>query len=54
MKSKAIITFTVIFSAIILFNACGQQNTEWQGTIEKVDGILVIKNPLCLLEDGPG
>ena len=45
MKSKAIIAFTVIFSAIILFNACGQQNTEWQGTIEKVDGILVIKNP---------
>ena len=33
------------FSILILFNACGQQKTEWQGTIEEVDGVAVVKNP---------
>jgi hypothetical protein len=30
---------------IISFVSCGQHKTEWQGTIEEVDGVTVVKNP---------
>ena len=26
--------------------SCGQQKTNWQGTIEEVDGVTVVKNPI--------
>ena len=29
----------------IFLNVCGQNHTEWQGTIEYIDGITVVKNP---------
>ncbi len=38
--------FPVLFVLIILIGiTCGQQKTEWQGSIEEVDGVLVVKNP---------
>lgn len=28
-----------------MFVFCGPQKAEWQGTIEEVDGVTVVKNP---------
>jgi len=28
-----------------MFVSCGKQRTDWQGTIEEVDGVTVVKNP---------
>jgi hypothetical protein len=46
MKNK-----TLIFSIVLLlfefniFISCRQQKAEWQGTIEEIDGVTVVKNP---------
>jgi len=34
------------FSALILFFSCGRQQAEWQGTIEHLDGVTVVHNPV--------
>ncbi len=46
MKYKAkVISIIVFLSIFILLVSCISQKTEWQGTIEEVDGITVVKNP---------
>ena len=45
MKLRVIFTVTFTLSILILFNTCGQQKTEWKGTIEEVNGVIVVKNP---------
>ena len=46
MKDKAGITPAVLLLTIFaVLISCKQQKTEWQGTIEEVDGITVVKNP---------
>lgn len=38
--------YFVLFSIIVLFlDACQQQKTDWRGTSEEVEGVMVIKNP---------
>jgi hypothetical protein len=46
MKSKTKIALIILlFSSFIMFASFGGQKVEWKGTIEKEDGIKVIKNP---------
>lgn len=46
MKNSHFLFFTITFlSAVILINACGQKRSEWQGTVEEVKGVRVVKNP---------
>ena len=46
MKNRAgifpIIPFLIVFTFL---TSCKQQKTEWQGTIEVVDGVIVVRNP---------
>ncbi|MDH5467279.1 MAG: 6-bladed beta-propeller [Candidatus Aminicenantes bacterium] len=45
-KSKTnVISIVILFSAFFLFVSCGQQKTEWKGTVEEENGITVVKNP---------
>lgn len=40
MKTKTKVVSIVLFlSIVILFISCGKQKTEWQGTIEKKNGV---------------
>ena len=58
MKLKLIKVGLTIF-LIFTFLCCSPQKTEWQGTIEEVDGITVVKNPkepiygedICIIEE---
>lgn len=43
-KAVLISTFSFI-SVLIMFIACGKQGSEWEGTIEEVEGVTVIRNP---------
>ena len=45
IKSNTIYISFVIPLLIISLMSCNQQKTEWQGTIEEVDGVTVVKNP---------
>ena len=46
MKNKAGIFSSILLLAVFtIFLSCKQQKTEWQGTIEEVDGVTVVKNP---------
>ena len=46
MKSKYKFLWAVILISIFTMSlACQKQKAEWQGTIEEVDGITVVKNP---------
>jgi len=46
MKNKDFIFSIALFlSVFILLVSCGQQKTEWKGTIEEVDGVTLVKNP---------
>ena len=46
MKNKTKVVPIVLFlSAFIMLASCGTQKTEWKGTIEKVNGVTVVKNP---------
>lgn len=45
MKAKTFFIFLTILSILILSISCSQQKTEWQGTIEEVNGVTVVKNP---------
>jgi hypothetical protein len=46
MKAKVLILDLCVVSTVILFTACGRQHGGWQGTIEKVDGVNVVRNNL--------
>jgi len=47
MRSKTLfIHAVIIFSLLILFNACGEQKALGQRTIENENGVIVMKNPL--------
>ena len=35
----------LLLPVFIILASCGQQKTEWQGTIEEGDGVTVVKNP---------
>ena len=46
MKLEAVITIGILLLIpSILLISCRQQKSEWQGTIEEVDGVTVVKNP---------
>jgi hypothetical protein len=46
MKNKTkVISIFLSFSALMMIISCQQQKAEWRGTIEEVDGIIVVKNP---------
>lgn len=47
MKTKTNINpIVVLLSIFIILASCGQQKAEWKGTIEEVDGVTVVKNPI--------
>jgi hypothetical protein len=52
MVRKLPIATIVFISLLILFISCGKQKAEWQGTIEEVDGVAVVKNPYKPLYSG--
>lgn len=41
-----IVSIVLFLSVFIIFISCGQQKVKWQGTIEEVDGVTVVKNPI--------
>ncbi len=46
MKNKTkVISIVLFISALMMLVSCQQQKTEWQGTIEEVDGVTVVNNP---------
>ena len=46
MKNKTkVISIVLFISALMMLVSCQQQKAEWQGTIEEVDGVTVVKNP---------
>ena len=46
MKNKTkVISIVLFLSALIILVSCGKQKAEWKGTIEEVDGVIVVKNP---------
>jgi hypothetical protein len=44
LKLCKLLVLTIILSIISL--SCNQQKTKWQGSIEKVNGVTVVKNPI--------
>jgi len=44
MRAKTILTILLI-SALTVSSSCSQQKTEWKGTIEERDGVVIVKNP---------
>lgn len=46
MKIRTIVISTVLFvSVFVILISCKKQKTEWNGKIEEVDGVMVVKNP---------
>lgn len=45
MKIRSLIPLIITFLTLLLFNAHCQQKSAWKGTIEKVDGVTIVKNP---------
>lgn len=45
MHAKTIYVSFVIPLIIISFISCSQQKTEWKGTTEEVDGVMIVTNP---------
>jgi len=46
MKDKDFIfSITLFLSVLIVFVSCGKQETRWRGTIEEVNGVILVKNP---------
>jgi len=46
MKTKTyVISILLFFLVFFMFVSCGKQRADWQGTIEEVDGVTVVKNP---------
>jgi hypothetical protein len=60
MKNKNII-FSIVLSLLgyMIFLSYGYQEAKWKGTIEKMDGITIVKNPkepmyggnVCIIEE---
>ena len=46
MNLEYLFVFALIFLILILFNACGEQKSKWQGTAEEVDGVMIVTNPI--------
>ncbi len=46
MRFRQLFKYAFIVALTILTFSCSQQKTEWQGTIEEVDGVTVVKNPI--------
>jgi hypothetical protein len=47
MKYKNFVLSIILFlSVLIIFVFCGQKKSKWQGTIEEVNGVTVVKNPI--------
>jgi len=46
MKTRNLSIPAITFSLLILFSGCRQQKSPWQGTIEEVDGVIIVKNPM--------
>lgn len=38
--------FILIIACFFILVSCNQQKTEWEGTIEERDGVVVVKNPI--------
>ncbi len=45
MKIKIGLPCIILSSALVLFNVCGQKESEWKGSVEVVNGVTVVKNP---------
>jgi len=46
MKNKSIIYSRGLFALVFfILVSCGEQEPEWEGTIEEVDGVTVVQNP---------
>jgi hypothetical protein len=46
MRNKTkIVTFVLSLSLFISFVSCQKQKTEWQGTIEELNGVTIVRNP---------
>lgn len=46
MKNKIkVISIILFLSVLIILVSCGKQKAEWKGTIEKENGVTVVKNP---------
>lgn len=46
MKNKTLIfSIILLFFGFNIFISCKQQKAEWKGTVEEVDGVIVVKNP---------
>jgi hypothetical protein len=44
-KTK-LISIVLFLSALMMLISCQKQKTEWKGTIEEVDGVTIVKNPI--------
>ena len=45
MKNKiGTVSIVLLFTIIAIFISCKQQKSEWKGTIEEVNGVLVVRN----------
>jgi len=45
MKNRLFYFSICILSFVFLFNFCGQQKSEWKGSIKDEKGVTVVKNP---------
>jgi len=51
MKNRLFYLSICILSFVFLFNSCGQQKSEWKGSIKYENGVTVVKNPKRPLYD---
>jgi hypothetical protein len=52
MYNRTFFLVVLVFTTSILMTACGQEETEWKGSIEEVDGIVIVRNPIEPLYEG--
>lgn len=52
MKLRQLMIFIFVIALSILTFSCSQQGADWQGTIEEVDGVTIVKNPLEPMHGG--
>lgn len=45
MRIKALLIIAIITSLIFIWMCCGQNKTEWKGTVEMANGVTLVKNP---------
>ena len=44
-KTTSVLGILLLIFSILLIS-CSQQKTGWKGTIEEIDGVTVVKNPI--------